>query len=79
MLSASRAKAKAKAQVKETAILADRRDTTRENAPTSQKEKARARDFKDSVTIAARKGIQHRSARNARKEESRKDKGKGEG
>ena len=47
------------------------------NAPTSQR--ARARDSKENVTTAARKGIPHGSVRKARKGKGDSHKGKGKG
>ncbi len=69
MPSDSRATAQARAKA---SYISDRRDTTQSNATFSPKEKARARDSKESVTTVARKGILHGSARKARNEESRK-------
>ncbi len=70
MPSASKAKAKAK----EIFTSAGRLDATQGDAPTSQSARARARDSKENVTIAAREGIPHGNARNAKKEESQKEK-----
>jgi hypothetical protein len=72
MLSASRAKAQTKAMAKEIVLNADLLDTTKGNAPTSRRSKARARDSQENATTAATKGNPHGSARKARKEESHK-------
>ena len=69
---ASRAKAKAKAKANEIVIITDHRDTTQGNAAISKKEKAKAKDSKETVTTAAREGIPHGSVRKARKEESQR-------
>ncbi len=64
---------KAEAKANETVMIADRLRATEGYAPTSQRARARARDSKETVTSAARKGIPHGSARKARKEESQKE------
>ncbi len=46
---ASKAKARAKAKDKETAVIADHQGTIQESAPTSQREQARAGDPKNNV------------------------------
>ncbi len=65
---------KAKANAKKIGNIADRQDTTQRSALTRQKEKARARNSKESVATAARKGIPQGNARKVRKEESQKEK-----
>ncbi len=73
-LLASKVKARAKAKVRETLVIVDRRGIFPESVPTSREAKAKAKDSKDSVTTAARRAIPQVSAPKAKKEESQKEK-----
>ncbi len=64
---------KEKAKEKENVITLDRREFFPESAPISRKAKARAKDSKESVTIAARKAIPPEGAPKSNKEESQKE------
>ncbi len=64
MLSASKARAKAN----EIVTIVDRQSVTQESALTRRRVRAQARDSKDNVSIAAKKGHPARELRNTNKE-----------
>ncbi len=72
--SASKEKVRAWAKAKEIVTIADHQAITREGAPTSQRERARANDSEENVPNSARSGIPRGNARKARNEESQKEK-----
>ena len=70
----STSKVKARAKAKETVTIVDHQGITQESAPTRKSAKAKARDSKENVPIAARRVIPQGSAPKAKKEESQKEK-----